>query len=212
MTGDLALPEPGAGVTAVVLDVGNVLADDVWERMLLTPGTGIVDRLGLDPVLAAEAGAELWPDFARSARDEPDWWTALEALLGTEVPEPLRTEATETVRVDPVARDFLDRAAATGLRVGLATDNTAFWFRVQDRLAGLESAVDPELLLASYRLGVLKRDSPGLLDELARRVDPAATLYVDDRAHNLELAAGLGFRVHEYAAWPPPRPTTGPKE
>jgi FMN phosphatase YigB (HAD superfamily) len=186
-------------VEAVLLDVGNVLASDYWESLLLTPGLGLADRFGLDRIAVGAAGAELWEEFCRAPAREDDYWSELSEKLGTEIEPAVRRELAELPERNPLAAEILDDLHRRGARIGLMTDNTSFWFPKQSALIGFDEVLDEKLILLSYEQGVSKSDRPGLMEVAAERSTPASTLVVDDREHNLALARELGFQVLGYS-------------
>jgi len=184
----------------LMLDVGGVLFGDPWETLLLTPGAGLADRLGIDRLVADRAGKYLWPRYAHRTRPAEEYWTELGALLGTPIPIGLVAELETTLlRPNPDAAALLRLAAARYERIGLISDNTAFWYPWQAAELRLDDVLDPGLVYLSYLHGVSKSDRPGLYAVAADRVRPRRTLVIDDRAHNLERARALGFRTSQYA-------------
>ena len=179
------------GAQGVLLDIGGVLADDVWERLLLDPSSGLAARRGLDVDRVRAAGQALWQRLSRGPGVELEWWAGLEEQLGVSVPGAERDELLRTVRGNPDARPAVEELVASGRPVGLVSNNTAFWAPWQLALAGVESCVDPALTFLSCELGVTKGDEPGLLERAAEHA--AGWLLVDDRPDNLARARGLGL-------------------
>lgn len=193
---------PAAGVAAdtLMLDVGGVLYGDPWETLLLTPGAGLADRLGLDPVAVHRAGTVLWPRYARSIRPAGEYWAELGERLGVRIPPGLVAELEETLlRPSPHAAELLRHAAARYDRIGLISDNTAFWYPWQAAELRLDDILDPGLVFLSYLRGTAKADRPGLYGIAACHVEPHRTVVIDDRAHNLRRAAELGFHTVRYS-------------
>lgn len=187
-------------VQCVLVDVGNVLVDDFWERMLLTPELGLADGFGIDRALATDVGRALWQRFVTDADAvEEQWWEALEDELDITVARDRRSRYSSLVRVNDDAVRWLRELRSDGLQVGIVTDNTAFWFPMQAEWAGVRELVERDLVFASFSRGAVKRATPGLYDIAAAGVDPATTLVVDDREHNLSFARALGFAVAYYA-------------
>ncbi len=186
------LAAAAAAVDVVLLDVGGVLFVDPWEHLLLAPGTGVSDQLGLQPSLLADAGRELWPRFSTSAGEEHAWWSAVGEAVGLTISAEVRVRAEEALLPTAWASQVLE-AARRFRSVGVVTDNTSFWYERQRRALQLDAVVTPGLELVSCEVGVRKRDDPGLLHHAATLVDPTRTIVVDDRAHNLEAASALGF-------------------
>jgi hypothetical protein len=71
-------------IEAIIFDIGGVLAEDVWEHLLLDEKIGAADFYHLDKQHVRKIGKELWKNFAfRSLGDgesweslEKDYWTA----------------------------------------------------------------------------------------------------------------------------------------
>ncbi|MFC7310717.1 HAD family hydrolase [Streptomyces monticola] len=190
-----------SAVPAVLFDLGNVLFCDPWETLLLTEGLGLADRLGLDRGEVREAGRELWHRFSLSEAEEADYWAGLERRLGRPVPRDLVAETERRLLVaNPHAEALLTAAAQGQRRVGIASNNTSFWYEKQRVRLGLDRYVDPELVFLSHRLGVSKgAEGQGLLEIAARHADPPRSLLVEDRPANLRRAERIGFRVLAYS-------------
>lgn len=188
--------------SVILFDLGNVLFCDPWESLLLTPGTGLADRWGLDPSVVGEAGRRLWRGFSVREAEESEYWDALSGELDRPVPPQLIKQLEEELLVaNPAAGELLEAASRGGARpVGIASNNTSFWYAKQAERLTLDRWVDPALVFLSCRLGVTK-GSPGrgLLDIAAEHTRPSSTLIVEDRAANLDRARSLGFRTVEYA-------------
>ncbi|HEX2680243.1 MAG TPA: hypothetical protein VHQ03_03035 [Candidatus Dormibacteraeota bacterium] len=180
----------------VLLDLGGVLFRDPWEAILLTPERGLADQLGLDREAVARVGRELWPEYSQRPSNEADYWTAFASKLGVSLPEGLiaRSEA-ELLTPNPFAFDILERARRQIGRIGVVSENTSFWYPIQARLLSLEQYVDQELVFLSFELQLNK---DGLLNVATSRVNPALTLVVEDRPHNVEFARRHGFQVFRY--------------
>lgn len=187
------------GVEVVLLDIGNCLASDYWETILLTPDVGLADRLGVDPVSACRAGQSLWERHCRRVSDEATYWQELESALGVEVPHGVAEELDSLVLTNPQAEVLLSTMVDSGLRLGVCSNNTAFWFPKQAAKIGLHRYVDPALQFLSHLAGRTKGDAPSLLDVVTDDLDPAKVLLVDDRPGNLGAAEQRGFHTVRYA-------------
>lgn len=201
------LPAGGDAADTLMLDVGGVLFGDPWETLLLTPGTGLADRLGLDRPAVGRAGAALWPRYAYRIRPAGEYWAELAETLGVRIPPGLVAELEETLlRPGPDAAALLRQAAARYDRIGLISDNTAFWYPWQAAELRLDDILDPGLVFLSYLRGTGKTDRPGLYGIAAGHVEPRRTVVIDDRPHNLRRARALGFRTVHHAMSTPPAP------
>jgi len=187
--------------SAWLLDLGGVLTDDVWQRMVLTPGEGLADRLGIDRQAAEAAGTQLWERYAvRPEADEDEYWRDLATLVGVPIPSSLVSETEQKlVRANPESSALVRALEERRARIGVLSNNTAFWYPKQARLAGIEHAVDPELVFLSFRARVTKEDVPGLFEVAANRVPAlAATVVVDDQLELVRQARRVGFRAIHY--------------
>ena len=191
-------------IAVVLLDVGGVLVSDYWETILLTPELGLADRLGLERRRVEEVGLTLWDAYCRRDADEAAYWSDLERALGVAVPPSLPGELDRLVRPAPAAEALLETAQDGGRDVGVISNNTAFWFPKQSARVGLDAHVDPELVFLSHEHGRTKGDDPSLFDVVARLVDPATALVVDDRSGNVDAARRRGFHAVLHAATPRP--------
>jgi len=189
-------------LTTVLLDLGGVLTPDPWQALLLAPGRGLVDRLGLDRAAVVAAADELWQYHARHRTTEEDWWAGLAARAGRPIPPAAVDRAErELLGLLPGARDALDALAGAGVPWGLVTNTTDFWYARQRALLGLAPG-EPAWAFVSSVEGCEKGDRPGLFERAARVVDPAATLVVDDRPDNLARAAEVGFGTERHPGVP----------
>ena len=190
-----------ARIKTVIFDVGGVLARDVWEAVWLTPEVGLADRLGVSPRAAMSAGVKIYGRFSRGRFSETAYWAEFSKEIGRDIPRPMIREAeAATLTVNPHARAVLRMLRAKGIKIGIASNNTAFWFPKQAAQVKLSRYADPDLIFASHLQGREKGDEKGLLELVARKVNPATTLFIDDRQGNLERAKRLGFYTLSYGA------------
>jgi FMN phosphatase YigB (HAD superfamily) len=197
-SGDILLHVKEYDPEVVLLDIGGVLADDVWERLLLDERTGLAARRGLDPDVVAAEGRALWAWASRQPVAESDYWSELARRLGIHITDDEVAALEATIRGNPEARSLRSGLCEQNRRVGLLSNNTAFWWQKQLHSAGTPdlSASDPRFL--SFQHGVTKSDRPGLLELAATVVVPARTVVVDDREAVLLRAAELGFDPIRY--------------
>ena len=196
MVSPLQTPE---GVDTVLLDIGNVLASDYWETLLLTPDLGLADLLHLDREHVNAVGVRLWQDFCRAPTHEHAYWARLAEELEVPITDEHLSQIEHLPRANPRAPEILADLAQRGARIGLISDNTSFWFTKQRALIGFGELLDAEVVLLSFEHGVSKSDSPGLFELAAGLVDPRRTLVVDDRTGNLSIAGRLGFHTFRYS-------------
>jgi FMN phosphatase YigB (HAD superfamily) len=188
-------------IRAVLFDLGGVLTPDPWQALVLTPGSGIADRLGISRGRAAIAAERLWNEYVvRADANEGDYWREFGDLVGASIPRGLVSSVErELLRPNPEASDVLHSLVDAELRVGVVSDNTTFWYDKQARITGLDRVADPDLLFLSFRFGVTKEAVPGLLEIAATSVAPNATLVVDDRTDHVDRARELRFHAVRYS-------------
>src|SRR5512135_2059825 len=105
----------------------------------------------------------------------------------------LKVEMRDHIRYLPGAAEFLGRLRALGKRVLLTTNAHPISLGIKSRQTGLERHFDE--LISSHEFGVPK-ESPDFWDCMSRshRVDPCATLFVDDSIAVLAAARTAGIR------------------
>lgn len=182
----------------VLLDIGGVLADDVWETMLLHPRDGIASRYGLDPAAVSEVGRELWEWASRRELEESRYWAALEETLSIEISGDARAGLESLIRGNPDAPRLAAGLVAAGARVGVLSNNTSFWWPKQLLLAGTPELGAAGLRFLSCERGVSKGDDPGLIELAAAQLNPSRPVLVDDRADHLMRAQAIGFGTVRY--------------
>lgn len=196
---DLVLDLVGTlDVDAVLFDIGGVLADDVWERMLLDPRDGLAVRRGIDRGKVRAAGRSVWSTVSRRPAEAGAWWAAVEQQLDLTVAAGERAELLGLVQGNPQAHGVLEQVRASSVEVGVVSNNTSFWWHHQLAVAGVLDLVQPELRLLSCEVGRSKSDEPGLLQTARALLPQARVLVVDDRQGNLDRAQRLGFQVLSY--------------
>lgn len=186
---------------AVVLDVGGVLARDMWEPMF----DDLAARYGADRERLHEAGRLLWETFAyvpetpaNSARDmERRYWELFLLICRL----PLTVEALIALTDDyvvpvPGMRAIVEALHARGTPLVICSNNNEIWWGRQAAKLELDRFFRPECLILSSRIGAPK-DSPGL--EMFRAVvaaagvPAAACFFVDDREPNIVRARAFGL-------------------
>jgi FMN phosphatase YigB (HAD superfamily) len=191
-------------VQTVLFDLGGVLACDPWQSLLLTPGRGLADRLGLKRAEVERVGEALWSSFSIRTSREEVYWAELAELLRIDLPSPFIAELEdELLYANPVAPELLGQIRERGILIGVISDNTSFWFPKQAALVTLDHFVERDRVFVSYKLGMRKRDTPGLFEIAAQQVDKRTTLVVDDRTSNIDHAGLCGFRTLRYSMQDP---------
>jgi FMN phosphatase YigB (HAD superfamily) len=187
-----------ARVDRILIDLGGVLTVDPWETLVLTPQTGIADRLQLDRAVAERIGAELWQVHSRSVTSEELYWQQFADRAGVEISPALVAEVERELLVaTPGALHMVERLRAGDRAWGLITNNTAFWYPKQLGVLGMLRS-EPLWQLTSFAAGLDKHDSPGLFELAAATMDAAHTIVIDDRPLNIERARHCGFQATMY--------------
>lgn len=188
-------------IDTVLFDLGGVLVCDPWESLLLTPDRGLADRLDLDRATVERVGHSLWRRYSLRPTSEAHYWKTLASELDVGLSSEFIAQLeAELLFANPRAKEILDRMSEQGVRIGIISDNTSFWYPKQARLIGLEPYLEPTLSFLSYVFGVHKDlEGRGLFDIAARTTNPGSTLVVDDRPQNVTRALRHHFRALEYS-------------
>ena len=186
---------------AVVLDVGGVLARDMWEPMF----DDFAARYGLDREELHETGRLLWETFAyvpetpaNTGRDmERRYWDLFLRMCKVPLSVEALIELTDRYVVPvPGMRPILEQLQARGTRLVICSNNNEIWWPRQADKLELARFFPAQNLILSSRVGAPK-DSPRL--EMFRAVVAAAGVpaascfFVDDRAPNVERARTFGL-------------------
>jgi len=180
---------------ALLFDFGGVLAEEGFREGLRAIGRSS----GLDPDAVARAGFDLVhrTGYVTGRAEESAFWQALRERSGARgSDEALRGEILSRFVIRPWMIDLVDRLAASGLTLGILSDQTQ-WLDEIDRKRGLFRHFHH--VFNSYHTGVSKRD-PAAFDRAVERLGlPAArVLFVDDDAGNVERARERGLRAVLY--------------
>lgn len=183
----------------VLFDVGGVLTPDVIQATLFTPKKGLVDRLKLDWGKSFKAMTPAYEKFYLVPKSsEDDFWREIGKEIGVELPLDIVYEIEEEVVVpNPDAKKALDMIKNLGLRIGILSNNTDFWYSKVVKMFDLNRYVDPKLVFVSYQQGVLK--PVGLFKKALEVVEPNKTVYLDDRSDYIWVAQNLGFHAMLYS-------------
>ena len=186
---------------AVILDVGGVLARDIWEPMF----EDFAIRYGLEREALHEAGRLLWETFAYVPEAPANSWRDMERrywqlfLAICKVPLGVEALIEQTDRyVVPIEgmRAIVEQLHARGTPLVICSNNNEIWWpRQVDKLA-LDRFFAPERIILSSRIGAPK-DSPRLemfrAAVAAADVPPENCFFVDDRAPNVARARAYGI-------------------
>lgn len=198
-------------MTAVIFDIGGVLAYDVWENLLLDKSDGIASLHGLDADLVGKVGKLLWNAFAYTPETRGNDWRQLETRYWKSFieffwektpPDGVTVDAfvdmTDTF-IRPVAdmESVLEDLRSRGYGLAICSNNNEFWFRRQMDKLRLHRFFSPEKTILSCRIGVAK-SSPGFemfhAAASSLGLEPSRCAFVDDRQGNVERAKELGMQ------------------
>jgi HAD superfamily hydrolase (TIGR01509 family) len=188
---------------ALILDVGGVLAHDIWEPMF----DDLARRYRLSRRRLRGLGRLLWETFAYVPETPANTWRDMERrywqLFRSACPVPLSVEAlirlTERYVV-PVEgmHSILERLRARGIPLVICSNNNEIWWPRQARKLHLAQFFKDENLVLSSRIGAPKA-SPRL--EMFRAAVAAAgapaarCFFVDDRRENVIRARQCGIEA-----------------
>ena len=199
----------------MVLDVGGVLAHNMWEPML----GDLAERYGLDFHEVSEAGLLLWETFAyvpetpaNTWRDmEKRYWEIFLRMFPTLRAKGLSVEiliqrTDDYVIPMPGMRPILEQLRARGVPLLICSNNNEIWWPRQAKALALDEFFAPNNVILSSRVGAPK-ESPRL--EMFRAVVGAAGLpasacfYTDDRQPIVDHAVefGLDAMLFKGADW-----------
>jgi len=186
---------------AVILDVGGVLAHDIWEPMF----DDLAARYRLDRKALRAAGRLLWETFAYVPETPANTWRDMERrywellLLICKVPLTVRSLIALTDRyVIPVEgmRPILEKLRARGTPLVICSNNNEIWWPRQAKKLQLKRFFEEERLVLSSRVGAPKA-SPRLemfrAAVAAAGVPAASCFFVDDRRENIARARSFGI-------------------
>lgn len=188
-------------VQVVLFDIGGVLTSDPWQSIVLTGGTGLADRLGIEHDLAERVGEALWPSYSLAVREEQSYWRDFAAQAGVEIPDEVVGQAeAETLVVNQGAAAAFALLRERGMQAGFITDNTAFWYPKQRKLIGCDDSFATKYEYLSFKARLSKQSTPvGLFGLAAQDLSGSATLVVDDRPKNIQAARQAGLATLTYS-------------
>ena len=187
---------------AVILDVGGVLARDIWEYMF----DDLATSHGLDREELGEAGRLLWETFAYVPETPANTWRDMEQrywqlfLLisrckDLSVDELIALTDRYVVPIEGM-RPILEELRARGTPLVVCSNNNEIWWPRQAKRLELARFFPDVRLVLSSRIGAPK-DSPGLemfrAAVAAAGVPAPACLFVDDRQPNVNRAKSYGI-------------------
>jgi len=186
---------------AVVLDVGGVLAHNMWEPML----DDLAQRYRLDRDEMQQTGRLLWETFAYVPETPANTWRDMERrhwqifLRMHEVPLSVEAliELTDRYVIPmPGMRPILEQLRARHTPLVICSNNNEIWWPRQAKALELDRFFAPQNIILSSRIGAPK-ESPRLemfrAAVAAAGVPASACFYVDDRERIVERALAFGL-------------------
>lgn len=187
---------------AVILDVGGVLARDIWEYLY----DDLAAAHGLDCAALHEAGRLLWETFAYVPETPANTWRDMERrywelfLLifrgtGLSVDELIALTDRYVMPIEGM-RPILERLHTRGTPLVICSNNNEIWWPRQAKKLRLKRYFPDSRLVLSSRVGAPK-NSPRL--EMFRAAVAAAgapaarCFFVDDRPENVVRARQYGI-------------------
>ena len=186
---------------AVILDVGGVLAHDIWEPMF----ADLAASHGMDGGEVKKAGSLLWETFAYVPETPANTWRDMERrywelfLLISKLPltvDALIERTDRYVAAVEGMQPILEALHAAGTRLVICSNNNEIWWPRQAEKLQLDRFFPRDRLILSSRIGAPK-DSPRLemfrAAVAAAGVPPSRCFFVDDRPRNVERAKSYGI-------------------
>lgn len=186
-------------IKTVLFDLGNVLSHDGHETYLTHEQYGLALGLGEPKEVVTQKVNHIFRKYAVIDKaPEPEFWNEISSALGitltSESIDAVKQQITDT---NPEATECFKFLKERGIRVGIISNSSPFFYDAQVEPLCLPDYIDPKLLFLSHKLGQLK--SSGLFELAAGVVEPASTCVIDDRQKNVEYAQKLGFQAVLYS-------------
>jgi putative hydrolase of the HAD superfamily len=194
--------KPEAKIEALLLDYGQVLSlppDPVaWERLkaVFSAEEAPFDRAYWKPR----------DEYDRGDLNAPTYWAAVARALGAELSEPMLQQLIATdidlwTRPNAPMIAWVEQMRQRGLRIGLLSNiGDAMEFGVTERMTWLASFHSKTF---SHRYGLIKPEA-AIFDIAALELGVAKerTLFIDDKAVNVEAARQAGMQAARYTTHP----------
>jgi FMN phosphatase YigB (HAD superfamily) len=185
---------------SVLFDIGNVIVSDYWESVWLSKNFGLADRLRIPIEKAELVGLQLWEKHAVIKSDEKEYWQDASLILDVIFDTRLIEEVERlTITTNPHILSACTKLRENGIRIGIISNNTSFWYCKQVLQSGIAAFLSEEFVFLSCDYGVEKCGAEwDLFSYAADKVTPQETLIIDDRIRNVERAKALGFKAINY--------------
>lgn len=184
---------------AVLFDIGGVLTPDPWETLLLHPELGVLRERNIGLAAASARIAPVWDVFSvLPDAKESHFWRAAAHALDADIDEAaLETCWPQLIAPNVETTAVFEQLTAADIRIGLISNNTAFFYPRQAKLLSIDSYIDESLSYLSHRAGITKAN--GLFESAAHQLGTTAdVLVIDDRLSNIERARACGFATLHY--------------
>src|ERR1700730_7820986 len=178
---------------ALVFDAGGVFEAD---HAMANLHDALAQQTDKDPEpITAEYQSQLRDRLSSGHLSEHDLWDWVRAKMGVPTTdERLHELILEMLTALPAVNWIPHWAESAMLR--LLSNHFAPWLRPRLRAEGVEDFFEPYGIFISSETGLLKPD-PRAFEQASAGLDPARTLYIDDKQRNLSVAAGLGASTLE---------------
>ncbi len=190
-------------IKAAIFDIGGVLANDVWEHLLLDDQKSVAAIYKLDRELVRSVANELWKHYAYVIRSESwqeleeEYWTRLSQLLGMSVRvSELKSRTADFIKPVEGMAVLLGELRSKGVGLAVCSDYTKFWYHHQAERIALNKYVPDEKVVLSCYVGKPK-SSLGfeIFSEAVKKlgIEKEKCVFVDDRCEKVVHALHYGF-------------------
>ncbi|MAF52424.1 MAG: hypothetical protein FI707_12700 [SAR202 cluster bacterium] len=192
---------------ALVLDIGGVLACDVWEPLF----DGIRARFPtLTKVDLNQVGRTLWdkyaygsePDNDGATSQEREYWAKFIDCVRPGLPEGVSAEyfmkmTDEYIRPVHGTMQIIERLQRRSVKLAICSNNTEFCFKRQSDRLNLNAFFDPRNVVLPCRIGKSKSSPRFEMFQAATAslgMSSEECTLVDDRQKNVTLAWKFGMK------------------
>jgi FMN phosphatase YigB (HAD superfamily) len=170
---------------------------------MFSQDVGIADRYQLDHKALEATCRELWHDFSIRPSSEDEYWEQFQTRTGVRPTRDEIASAERNIWIHPDLGEAFEHCASRNVTIAVLSDNTQFWFAKQREWAPELQRVAHEDLFLSNLFGCSKWNADhSTMHALAARHEPGTTVFIEDRARNINVAKERGFRTIHYTAGP----------
>ena len=184
------------GIDAILFD-----ADGVIQRPPPDLAAQLATAFAVDPISADEFILDLFKAEGKALTGHHDIHACVEPVLARWSGNPsleMFSGIWHQIEVDYSALDLVADLSATGIYCALASNQQSRRAASMSVDLGYERVFDAEFY--SCHLGAMKPDPAYFHEVIARSgCEVSRTLFIDDRAANVEAARGVGLRVLQFA-------------